>query len=184
VTSAKIIDGTVAAADIADGAVTTTKLANGAVAAGKIAAAAVATNELATGAVSNAKIADGAVTSPKIADGAIATADIANSAVTRAKVATDVWLPVAFGVVNSDGSCGPRTANVANCTRLGDGEYEITITGESYTSTSYVTVITPVGNVAMSATSSASGRLLVFLRTSSGSGGNTNRTFHFAIYKP
>ena len=56
VTTAKIVDGTVAAVDIADGAVTSAKLGNDSVTNAKIDAGAVDTTELADGAVTSAKL--------------------------------------------------------------------------------------------------------------------------------
>jgi hypothetical protein len=105
--------------------------------------------------------------------------------VTRAKVASDVWLPIAFGVVNSNGNCGARTANVTTCTRLSEGRYEITISGENYSPTNYVTVITPVAtSFTVGFTDSNAGRREVFIRDGTGSSSTVDRTFHFVVYKP
>jgi hypothetical protein len=197
VTGAKILDGTVGTLDIADGAVTAAKLTNGAVVAGKIAAGAVGGNEIANTAVSNAKIADAAVNSAKIADASIGATDIAPNAVgtnqiapaavTRAKLAADVGAPVAFGIVNAGGGCAASTANVTACNRIDDGEYEVVFNDQTYTTTTHVAMVTPVvtGNngVAMVATAANSGRLVVHFRTSSGTSGNTDRMFHFVVYR-
>ncbi|MFM2090356.1 MAG: hypothetical protein RLZZ127_845 [Planctomycetota bacterium] len=84
VTSAKILDGTIAAADLANGAATTAKIADRAVTSAKIADATIVAADLANGAVTSAKIADGAVT----------TADLANGSITTAKLAAGVDLAV------------------------------------------------------------------------------------------
>jgi hypothetical protein len=195
VTGVKIADGTIASGDLADNAVTSTKIAAGAVTLGKLAAGVVGPNELANLAVSNGKIADGAVNGAKITDGGVAasdladnavtTAKVANGAITRAKLGADVIAPpIAFGIVNATGGCGLRTPNVTACERVSGGEYEITIAGESYSTTAYVALVTVVGNVAMVGTDAVGGRLAVNIRTSSGSGGTSDRAFHFVVYKP
>jgi hypothetical protein len=87
VTSAKIVDGTIAADDLGTNAVTTTKLADDAVTTLKIMDANITTAKLADGSVTTAKVADNAVTSAKIVDGTIAADDLGANAVTTAKLA-------------------------------------------------------------------------------------------------
>ena len=89
VTSAKILDGSVATADLADSSVTSGKIADGGVATADLADAAVTTEKLNDLAVTEGKIANNAVTSGKIADGAVGTSDLASSSVTAPKLATD-----------------------------------------------------------------------------------------------
>lgn len=73
---------------IATGGVTTALLADNSVTSAKIVDATIATADLADGSVSTVKLADNSVTSAKIVDGTIATADIADGAITAAKLAT------------------------------------------------------------------------------------------------
>ena len=107
VTSAKIIDGSIATADIADSAITSAKLADGTIVTGDIADGLVTTAKLANNSVTTAKIADDAITNAKIAtdavnadsiaatcitssqmaDNAVNTSIISNNAVTTAKIA-------------------------------------------------------------------------------------------------
>lgn len=76
VTSAKILDATIATADIAPNAITTGLIANLTIVAGNIAANAITTT----------KINDSAVTSAKISDGTVAAADLATDSVTSGKI--------------------------------------------------------------------------------------------------
>jgi hypothetical protein len=73
---------------IATGGVTTALLADNSVTSAKIVDATIATADLADGSVSTVKLADNSVTSAKIVDGTIATADIADGAITAAKLAS------------------------------------------------------------------------------------------------
>lgn len=88
VTSAKILDGTIAAADIATSAVTTTQILDGTI----------ATADIADGAVTLAKHADGSVNSAKIVDGAVATVDIADGAITSGKILDGTILFADIGI--------------------------------------------------------------------------------------
>src|SRR5574338_1539305 len=89
VTSAKILDGTIATADLADSAVDVNKLAADAVTSAKISDGTIATADIANSAIDVNKLAADAVTSAKILDGTIATADIADSAIDVNKLAAD-----------------------------------------------------------------------------------------------
>ncbi|QOI97907.1 MAG: tail fiber domain-containing protein [Flammeovirgaceae bacterium] len=72
---------------IATGGVTSTLLADNSVTSAKIVDATIATTDLADGLITTAKLGDNSVTSAKIVDGTIATADIADGAITAAKLA-------------------------------------------------------------------------------------------------
>jgi len=87
VTSAKIIDGSIATVDIADSAITNAKLQDGAVSTAKIQNGNITTDKLGDQSVTANKITDGNVTTAKLADTSITTAKIANNAVTTAKIA-------------------------------------------------------------------------------------------------
>lgn len=88
VTSAKILDGTIATGDLADGAVTSAKIADATIATGDLADGAVTSAKILDGTIATGDLADGAVTSAKITDATIATGDLADGAVTSAKIAT------------------------------------------------------------------------------------------------
>jgi len=93
--------------------------------------------------------------------------------------------PIAYGVISSDGTVSSATANVS-CTWNGtSNRYEITISGENYLLSSYVTVVTPTatgGAVRIAITDSVSGKLLVYLYDTSGT--KVQDDFHFVTYKP
>jgi hypothetical protein len=164
--------------------VTNLKIADGAATSAKIGDAAVTNAKIADGAITSTKILDGAVGTADIADNAVTTAKVASGSITRAKIAADVGAPIAFGIVNSSGTCGARTPNVSVCTRIATGEYEITIAGESYSNATHVTLVTVLGDPAFIGTDANLGHLVVNVRTSSGSGGNANRAFQFVVYRP
>ena len=86
VSSAKIADATIATGDLADGSVTTSKIADGNVITSDLADGSVTTSKIADGNVVTSNLMDNSVTSAKIVDGAIITNDIANSAITTAKI--------------------------------------------------------------------------------------------------
>ncbi len=109
VTSAKIVDGTIAAGDIASSAVTTAKINADAITGAKIADDAldsehytdgsidtahlgdlqVTTAKIAADAITGAKVADDALDSEHYTDGSIDTAHLAADAITGAKIADD-----------------------------------------------------------------------------------------------
>lgn len=86
VTSAKILDGTVAAADLANNSVTSAKIVDGAVATADLADNSVTSAKVLNGEVATVDLADNSVTSAKILDSTVATADLANNSVTSAKI--------------------------------------------------------------------------------------------------
>jgi hypothetical protein len=81
VTTTKIADGNVTNQKLADNAVSTIKLQDASVTGPKLADNAIGTQKLADGAVTSAKLADGAVSSSKLADGAVTSDKLANTAV-------------------------------------------------------------------------------------------------------
>jgi hypothetical protein len=99
ITSAKILDGTIASADLADNSVTSVKVSDGTIV--------------------NADIANDAINSSKILDASVAAADIATSAVTTAKIAdnaiTVVKLPAGAAAdkyLRGDGTWETPTAGI------------------------------------------------------------------------
>ena len=117
VTSAKIVDGTIAAADLAvgantvsggfggsitDGTVDANDLAAGAVTSAKILDGTIATGDLTNNAIDVNKLAADAVTSAKILDGTIASGDLANNAVTSAKIQDGTIVNADFSATAAD----------------------------------------------------------------------------------
>ena len=94
--------------------------------------------------------------------------------------------PIAFAYISSNGTVNSGSGNVSVSYDNGIGRYIITITGESYFFSNYVTVVTPSGgfsgNVSEINTSSSGGNLLVYLRDDAGNAIQEN--FQFVTFKP
>jgi len=95
-----------------------------------------------------------------------------------------VSLPIAYGVINRDGSVIEATSNVSSTWNATDQRYEISITGESYFIRTYVTAVTVLGGSSpfLATTSSVSGKLLVYVFDLAGN--KTQERFHFVVFKP
>jgi hypothetical protein len=95
-------------------------------------------------------------------------------------------VPIAFANIRDDGTKASGTASVLASFRRSDGGYEIIISGESYVDSRYITNATladscrPLGYTI--GTASFNGRLLIFVRNSSGIIGRCG--FQFVTYKP
>lgn len=93
--------------------------------------------------------------------------------------------PIAYGYITLSGSTltGTSTSNVMSSWNSGLSRYEITISGHSYFYATYVTTITPSGgsNIVLPTTTSASGKLLVYLHNLSGT--RVQGDFQFVTYK-
>lgn len=93
--------------------------------------------------------------------------------------------PVAFGSIGVVGGVVSGTPNIASAVyNAGAQNYEITLTGETYTTTGYATVVTVTtgAQFLVATTEASSGHLVVFIR-------NTNNNlitsaFSFVTYKP
>ncbi|MEE1962424.1 hypothetical protein V1387_06990, partial [Allomuricauda taeanensis] len=86
ITSAKIVDGTIATADIANNSINSAKIIDGTIIAADIADDAVTSTKILDGTIATVDIADNAINSTKIIDGTIIAADLADDAVTSAKI--------------------------------------------------------------------------------------------------
>lgn len=104
ITSAKIMDATIATADLADGSVTTAKILDGTVATNDIADGSVNSTKISDGTIATADVADGAITTGKILDGTIATVDLADGSVNSTKIldATIATADIADGAVTTN----------------------------------------------------------------------------------
>ena len=90
--------------------------------------------------------------------------------------------PIAYGNVASDGSAESGTLNFTATWNSSFSEYDITITGESYSFISYTAVVTAVGlSPVIPATFSSGGKLAVRLFNSAGQAVQSD--FCFAVYK-
>jgi hypothetical protein len=175
VTSAKILDGTIAAGDMAAGAAASNVGALGGVLGGTLpnptmAAGAAATNVgtlggALTGTLPNPGLATGSVTTTQIADGTIATADLADRSVTNIKLGTDtarlnlltnggfeIWQrgngPFTSGYTADRWNLQPVSGSTASITRQSGGSGGGYRAGVVYThvASGYVQVLQVVGN--------------------------------------
>lgn len=94
----------------------------------------------------------------------------------------DLAAPIAYGFVDSNGSITTGTPNFSCVYNPSLVRYEIEIDNENYYFLDYVSVVTSSSSGVIAATSSASGRLTVTLRNSSGT--NVAARFQFVTYKP
>ncbi|XOU94325.1 MAG: hypothetical protein ACNFW9_05800 [Candidatus Kerfeldbacteria bacterium] len=174
VTSDNITDATIATADIADSVITTAKIDDDAITSAKIT----------DGTIVSGDLASNSIISSKITDGTIATADVADDAITPDKIngTGGANLPIAYGYCNSDGSDRGGTSNIACSWDGGSNQYEITITGVTYSYLTHVAVVTPINSGFIPATNSVNDHFTVdFVDESTGSAGQTS--FSFIIYE-
>lgn len=110
--------------------------------------------------------------------------NIPDGSVTKAKLNTEVtdMMPIAMAYVSSNGTVYTGTSNVSSTWNATDSRYEITITGENYVSSNYVTIVTPPYDNKTVGTASVNGKLLVYIYNSSNT--LTQSTFQFVTYKP
>ena len=106
------------------------------------------------------------------------------SAETSGEAEPDCLAPIAYAFIGLDGSVLSGTPNVSCTFNPNSWSYEITISGEHYWFSDYVTVVTVCGYLpAMIAkTDSQDGKLLVDMYTLDGWWAKAN--FQFVTYKP
>ena len=115
ITSAKIVDGTIATVDIADSAITSAKIADGTIESG----------DIANNAVITAKIPDNGITMAKLAGGTlptditIADSNIGTGAITSTKLATDSVTTVK--ILNSNVTADKLATNAVTTAKILDG---------------------------------------------------------------
>jgi hypothetical protein len=90
--------------------------------------------------------------------------------------------PICYGSVASNGVINSGTSNFT-ISNSATGQYDVTITGETYTNSGYVTLITVVGgsNFRIATTASSAGQIVIRIFDISGTLVNT--AFHFVVYK-
>jgi hypothetical protein len=94
----------------------------------------------------------------------------------------DVFGPIAFGVVNSNGVKQSGTGNWSSSYNATYSRYEITITGENYYYLNYATLITPAGDIRFCRSDSVNGKLLVYCYNNAGA--VQPARFGFTTFKP
>jgi len=93
--------------------------------------------------------------------------------------------PIALGNISSSGVLNSGTPNIQSVVwNSASSRYEIEITGVNYHFNNFITVVTPTSTTAASivSTNSVSGKLLVYIRNTSGT--LVQSGFHFVVYKP
>ena len=91
--------------------------------------------------------------------------------------------PIAYAFINSNGTVASGTPNVSCTWNAGSQDYEITIAGESYQWTDYITVVTVASvNPHFETSGSRLGKLVVKIWDSSSTA--TQEEFQFVTYKP
>ena len=99
-------------------------------------------------------------------------------------------IPIAYGVVSYDGTIKDSGTGNWSVSKTATGKYDITITGENYSSNTYMTQITPrylstltgSDHVRIASFGDYNNKLRVYIKDATGTFENT--TFHFIIYKP
>lgn len=145
ITSAKIVDATIATADVADGAITTNKILDGTIAVVDLADGSVTSTKILDATIATADVADGAITSNKILDGTISNADINSAAavaVTKLAAGTNGQVLTTTGGIPvwTTPASGGTVTNIATGTGLTGGP--ITTTGTISLANSGVTANT------------------------------------------
>ena len=171
-------------AGVANSAALATTVVDGAITSAKIAA----------NAVDSARVVDGSLTGVDIADGSVTSADISDGAGSGLDAdyfdgRDSTMLPVAFGFINSKGDVTRATKGVSSIWETGLSCYAVTIEGEPYFWTDYVTTVTQANSTdtkgcdrATVSTGDDSKNLLVYFVDSSGAPIQCN--FQFVTYKP
>ena len=92
-------------------------------------------------------------------------------------------LPLAYGSVTSGGALNANSTNVS-INKTGTGTFEVTITGESYNNTGYVTMATLLGSSGGGISVTAGGGGVLLVSTFNSSNVLTDRGFTFIVFKP
>lgn len=146
-------------------------------------------------------VADNAIDSAKIADGSVGAADLADgsgsgidadlldgqtSASFAAAGHTHSSLPIAYGNVKGTGEKYAGTTNFSSLWNAGSSRYEITITGVSYSYSSFATAVTMLDESGCAtlnpATNSVSGKLLIKIYNTAGN--PVQCSFQFVVFRP
>jgi hypothetical protein len=109
------------------------------------------------------------------------------SELNRTQTGSANLVPIAFASISANASTvNASTGNVSVNWNSTNNNYEVTITGETYTNSNYVTMVTAIGsssNVKVETTASA-GKLIVTIHAGDLGGTNIQNAFQFITYKP
>ena len=104
-----------------------------------------------------------------------------NGKVTRGTGTTNM-IPLCYGVSDGNGNLDASTGNFT-IAKLGTGQYEVTIPGETYITANYITLVTPAFfTPAFATTFSNNGKLRIYIFDITGA--PRDQFFHFVVYKP
>ena len=126
---------------------------------------------------------DGLIDDVRIYDNALSEAEIADLAGAGGAAQADYLTPIAFAAIQVDGTVLSGTPNVSCTFNSSIYRYEITIAGENYEWSKYVTVVTvgPGGGGFIPVTASGNGKLYVYVYDLFGY--KTKSDFQFVTYK-
>ncbi|MES2284461.1 MAG: hypothetical protein V4547_02150 [Bacteroidota bacterium] len=125
-----------------------------------------------------------APTSKLEVDGTINIAGSNANELNRTQTGIANLIPIAYGNISSTGVIYTSTGNLTVAWEGGsNNRYKITIASESYSTSNYITIVTPIGNNVKSATDDdGSGKLTVTIYD--GLGSKIQNGFQFITYKP
>lgn len=138
----------------------------------------------------NVGIGTSSPTSKLDVDGTISIRGNNSNELNRAQTGSANLLPIAYGNVDASASINSGTGNFTVAWEGSpNNRYNITITGETYTSSNYITLVTPMndgppdnGNLKFSTSDDGNGNLVISIYPAIG--GSKQNTFQFVTYKP
>jgi hypothetical protein len=106
----------------------------------------------------------------------------ADGEIYRTATGTANIVPICYGSVALGATINSGTNNFS-VSSSATGQYEIAITGETYTNTGYITNVTPVGGANFRVATSGAGGGSIVIRIFDINGTLVNTAFHFVVYK-
>ena len=107
-----------------------------------------------------------------------------SSELNRTQTGAANLVPIAYASISADASTiNASTGNVTVVWDNANNDYIITITGETYTTTNYITMVTPIGGNVKVETNASGGNLIVTIFQPVGIS-STQNAFQFITYKP
>ena len=115
-------------------------------------------------------------------NGSIVISGANTNELNRAQTGTANLVPIAYGTTNSGGAIDNAGTGNWSVVRLGLGNYQITITGESVTGSSHLVHLTKFGSAGTIYYQAPLGNIIVY--TYNNAGALTDSFFNFIVYKP
>ncbi len=102
--------------------------------------------------------------------------------VNRVSTGAANMVPVCYGTIDVNGTILSSSGNITSVTPTSPGQYDITITGETYTNAAYTTTVTAISsNPRIVSTGNSGGKLVVRIWTSGAT--LVDSIFSFVVYK-